>query len=227
MKRRDPDLEALLERGRIIRRLPDVVRARALARARATMTAESAFVPAIGVVAPARDRRLRVALAVSLCVAIGAAGATAALWSGASRGAKPAPVSSPPAVQAAVRLIRSHASPPSSSTVVSQPTSIDEIRRPAAPVNAQESYAAELKLLKRAQAAFAGGDFSGALALIGEHARRFPSGRLAEEREAMRVRSLAGSGRRDEARRAAAAFAHRFPRSVLLPRLEKAVRPAE
>jgi len=58
--------------------------------------------------------------------------------------------------------------------------------------------------------------------LIAEHARRFPNGRLAEEREALRVRSLADSGRMADARRAVAAFGARFPRSVLLPRLQEA-----
>ena len=59
------------------------------------------------------------------------------------------------------------------------------------PITAQESYAAELALLQRAQVAYAGRDFPGALALVAEHARQFPNGRLAEEREALRVRSLA------------------------------------
>jgi hypothetical protein len=60
-------------------------------------------------------------------------------------------------------------------------------------------------------------DFAAAQPPIAEHARRFQDGRLAEEREALRVKSLAGLGRSDEARRAAAAFKARFPRSVLLP----------
>jgi len=85
----------------------------------------------------------------------------------------------------------------------------------------QESYAAELDLLQRAQAANAGRRFSSALALLGEHGRRFPHGRLAEEREALRVRALVASGRSQEARSAAAAFTQRFPRSVLLPRLQE------
>jgi hypothetical protein len=50
-----------------------------------------------------------------------------------------------------------------------------------------------------------------------QHARRFKTGRLVEEREALRVKALAGLGRTEEARRAAAAFRARFPRSVLLP----------
>jgi hypothetical protein len=82
----------------------------------------------------------------------------------------------------------------------------------------RESYAAELELLRRAQAAYAGGDFTGSLVPLNEHARQFPNGRLAEEREALRVSCLRGLGRSSDARRAAAAFALRFPHSVLLSR---------
>jgi hypothetical protein len=73
--------------------------------------------------------------------------------------------------------------------------------------------------------AFAGRDFTGALAASAEHARRFPGSWLAEEREALRVRSLDGAGRRDEAHRAAAAFGERFPRSALLSRLRNTTAP--
>ncbi|HEY8925157.1 MAG TPA: hypothetical protein VIU64_12305 [Polyangia bacterium] len=73
----------------------------------------------------------------------------------------------------------------------------------------------ELRLLRRARAAVAGGDFEGALRPIGEHARRFPDGTLAEEREALRVKSLSNLGQTEEARRAASAFQRRFPNSVL------------
>jgi hypothetical protein len=61
--------------------------------------------------------------------------------------------------------------------------------------------------------------------LVAEHARQFSHGRLAEEREALRVRSLAGSGRTEDARRATAAFAARVARSVLLPRHQEKVGP--
>jgi outer membrane protein assembly factor BamD (BamD/ComL family) len=95
------------------------------------------------------------------------------------------------------------------------------------PITPQESYAAELQLLQRAQSEYASQDFDNALVLVAEHGRRFPNGRLAEEREALRVRSLARAGRGDEARRALAAFANRFPHSVFLPRLQEAARSAE
>ena len=73
----------------------------------------------------------------------------------------------------------------------------------------------ELECLQRAVAAFISHDFDIALATLREHARRFPRGWLTEEREALRVRSLAGAGHTDEARAAAADFGARFPHSVL------------
>jgi len=93
-------------------------------------------------------------------------------------------------------------------------------------MTAHESYAAEMDLLQRAQVAYAARDFAGALVLVAEHSRRFPRARLGEERESLRVRLLADAGYTAEARRAAAAFATRFPRSVLLPRLQEAVEDA-
>ena len=99
--------------------------------------------------------------------------------------------------------------------------SLPRLQRSPRPATAQESYVAELDLLQRAQAAYAERDFSGALVLVAEHARRFPNGRLAEEREALRVRSLAGSEHGEEAHRAVEGFANRFPRSVLMPRLRQ------
>ena len=87
-----------------------------------------------------------------------------------------------------------------------------------------ESYAAELELLQTGSSCLRGTGLPGrARRRFSEHARRFPGGRLAEEREALaRSLALADSGRPDEARRAAGAFGERFPRSVLLPRFQGA-----
>jgi len=74
---------------------------------------------------------------------------------------------------------------------------------------------------EQARAAVARQDYASALPPLGEHARRFKNGRLAEEREALHVRALAGLGRTDEARRAAHRFEARFPRSVLLPAVKQ------
>ena len=216
----DSELETLLERGRIIRPVSDVVRARALARARATVAAAAVVVPAT----PARWGRVRMAVAAGVALALGAAGATAAL-----HGRVPRPEPTPPASSRAVPPVQSPTSDvPAEPTIAGEPISIAKAQRPArSAAAAQESYAAELELLQRAQAAYAGRDFAGGLLVLAEHSRRFPNGRLSEEREALRVRSLVGSGRGNEARRAVAAFAHRFPRSVLLPRLQETANGAE
>lgn len=111
-------------------------------------------------------------------------------------------------------------SAPAAGLVSAGPVMASRRTRPA-PAGAppHRSPTAELECLQRAQVAFAGRDFLSALAISAEHARRFPDGWLAEEREALRVRSLAGAGRAAEARRAAVAFAERFPRSALSSRL--------
>jgi hypothetical protein len=92
-------------------------------------------------------------------------------------------------------------------------------RRPTAPTvwrQASNTTRDELRLLQEARAAVARKDYLVALAL-GEHARRFKGGRLAEEREALRIEALSGLGRANEARRAARAFVVQFPQSVLVP----------
>jgi hypothetical protein len=215
------ELEELIARARIVRPLPDVVRARALARGRAMLAAKTAAPPAAlpgqVLTAPAPRRGLRIAVAASIASIIGAAGAFAAMGVRIREPIEPpAPAG---AVTAPARRLEAPAlpiSPPASA----EPKSVARLPGSTRPA-AAPSHAAELALLLRIQSAYAERDFSGALGLGAEHARRFPNGRLAEEREALRVRSLAGLGRTEEARRAAGAFARRFPRSVLLPRLRQ------
>ena len=216
----DRKLEDMLERGRTIRPLADVVRARALARARTTIAARESS--PVGVVTPAAGRRgMRIAVAASLTLIAGATGAVAAIRGNVLERFRPSPPASARAI-ASEQVHAARAEPAPSAAPEPQATVKARVaRQPTAP----ESYAAELRLLHRAQLAYASEDFSAALMLAAEHARQFPHGRLAEEREALRVRSLAGSGRTEDARRATAAFAARFPRSVLLPRLQQTVGP--
>ncbi|HSS39055.1 MAG TPA: hypothetical protein VLT58_09825, partial [Polyangia bacterium] len=94
------------------------------------------------------------------------------------------------------------------------------IRDARTPVTLQPGEA-ELRLLRRAEAAYVRGDQRATLTLVSEHAQRFPHGRLAEERDALRVQALAECGWPEAARRAATAFAARYPRSVLLPQMQK------
>ncbi len=215
----DAALNVLLGRGREIRPVLDVMRARALARARAAVAAGTVHLPG-ATATPVPRRSFRIAVAAAIALLIGAGGVAAAFRSGAFD--RPAPqTSSPTTAAASAHTVRAEmAARPASAPAVAIGRR-ERRDRPGGPVTAQESYAAELRLLQRAQVVYAGRDFPEALVLVAEHARRFPNGRLAEEREALRVRSLASAEHGDEARRATAAFAARFPRSVLLPRLQK------
>ena len=225
----DPELAAFLEPGKIDRRAPPDVRARALARARAIVAAGDAMSlaprqpdhapPVPPPVLLGHHRGLvRLAAAAAVALTVGAVGAFAAL------GDRTAPT---PQVASQERPLPA---PPvrddgSRAPSIESPTVAPSHAVTARPARATRvggeagRFDAELDLVQRAHGAYTRRDFSGALILVAEHARRFPRGHLAEQREALRVRSLLGAGRSDEAHRAAAAFAVRFPRSVLLPRV--------
>jgi hypothetical protein len=55
------------------------------------------------------------------------------------------------------------------------------------------------------------------------HQRRFPDGRLAEERERLRIQALIDSGDRSGARARAEEFRRRYPKSIFLPAIEAAL----
>ena len=86
--------------------------------------------------------------------------------------------------------------------------------RPA-PVRAEPPATArpELELLTEAQDALAR-DPRRALALATDHARSYPNGMLAQEREVLAIDALLRLGRRAEAERRATAFGTRWPRSA-------------
>lgn len=212
------DLETLLAHGRVVPAVPSSVRSRVLARARATVQGST---PEVVVMAPGvRRRGLAITLAATVAFVVGAAGAAVALR---NRAHDPQHVVPPPATSAPESPVcTASCEPPPAlpSATVAPVQSSEEVSatRPVPSMSARESYAAELALLQRAQAAYADRNFATTLLLVGEHARRFPGGRLTEEREALRVKALLGGGREQEARKAAAAFTTRFPRSALLPR---------
>ena len=230
----DGGLRALFERARALPRQPDDVRARALARARA---AAAAPLPAGSEEAPRRRFPRTVVLrALVAALATGVVGSVFALggrWSRApstpatpsvNTSAARATTGAPPVVVAS-SLASVSVAPPGVPTLEGSNHGRGNHAAPPPPTHdaEQASYGAELELMRSAHVAYARHDFTSALLLAGEHARRFPGGLLTEEREALRVRSLLGAGRLAEARRAAAAFASRFPRSVLAHRLEAEV----
>jgi hypothetical protein len=84
----------------------------------------------------------------------------------------------------------------------------------------------ELELVRAAQQALNRGEPEAALALLAQHARKFPSGVLFEDREASRVFALCRLGNVAGARAAADAFIRRAPRSPFLDRVRAACRQA-
>ncbi len=198
--------------------MSDVARARIRARARATVAAAAAST--LPTATPERPRRLRLAVAAGVAFVLGATGAAAAFLGHGSAVHWTAPTAPTPRMAPIVEIGARHE--PVLPSV--HPGPVVKAPTPRHHRSASSSWgvgAAELALIQKAQAAYADGNLSNALHLLTEHGRRFPNGRLAEEREALRVRSLAGCGRSADARRALQAFADRYPHSVLLPHLQE------
>jgi hypothetical protein len=86
------------------------------------------------------------------------------------------------------------------------------------------TLAEERSLVERGRAAIARRDAVSALEALSDHERTFPSGVLAEERDALRIQALALAGRGADARRRAREFAERHPNSVFLGRVDETVR---
>ena len=200
------DVRSLLEHERRIAVPPAYAQARAVSRARAALVAGVAT-RQVSSRAPSAARWAAAAgLACLATVATGAAAYTI--------GARARPTAPAGAAALPVESFAPH------QTARDQPM-LDLGRAPAVERKPGRSQAAvgraELGLLQQARAAVAHEDFLLAIQLLAEHARHFKAGRLVEEREALRVRSLVGLGRRDAARRAAGDFEANFPRSPLLP----------
>jgi len=196
-----------------------LARARSLARARARLA--KGATPPRPRRATARSSRGRRSVALAAVLVLTAAGAAAALLRRAPLADRPAPSMALPTPRelprAPTQAAPSLAVPPQPSPALAPAPGRGVTVRPGG------ERAGELAVLRRAQGAYANGDYAAVVAIIDQHARRFTNGRLAEEAEALRVRSLARCGRGGEAERGLAAFARRFPHSVLLPALRRSV----
>ena len=71
-------------------------------------------------------------------------------------------------------------------------------------------------MLDRARSAITRGKPSEALDILQEHSKRFPNSKLSQERDALTVKALVGSGRHAEARAAGERFRARYPDGLLL-----------
>jgi hypothetical protein len=80
----------------------------------------------------------------------------------------------------------------------------------------------EVQLLEIADADLRRGDTSGALAALAEHAAKYPTGALRQERDGMNVVALCKAGRQAEGRAAAEKFLSRGSKSALASRIRAA-----
>lgn len=92
---------------------------------------------------------------------------------------------------------------------------------PSSPASAAPAES-EVKMLERAQDALRARP-SEALAIADDHARRYPGGMLAQEREVIAIEALARTGRAADAKARAARFEQRFPGSAQIPRVRSLV----
>ena len=199
-----PDVEAMLEHERVLVEKPALVRARLVARARESLRYSDDNFPKLA--RPAARRPLWLAAAAGIVLIASVAAAVQLFRVSASR----VPTVGPHTL--------SVVAPISAPAPVPEPTTSQPPVVCATPSKAD--VVEELRFLDQARQADARGEYATALALIADHERRFPHGRLAEDREVLRMRAFVGLGRGNEARTAAAKFRHQFPRSVLLPKID-------
>jgi hypothetical protein len=95
--------------------------------------------------------------------------------------------------------------------------------RAAQPPAALDTLAAERIVLDGARASLVHHDAAGALAALRAHEQSFPRGQLLEERESMRVQALALAHDFNAARTTGDKFRRRFPHSMFLPAVERAL----
>jgi hypothetical protein len=84
----------------------------------------------------------------------------------------------------------------------------------------------EREVLDAARAALAHGQPDDAIVALQEHARRWPHGQLAEEREVVLIQALVAAGRTSEAQARAARFHQAFPKSIFAPAIDAALESA-
>jgi hypothetical protein len=129
------------------------------------------------------------------------------------------PTSSPNPVATATEIAdRDQTQPPGASARTDQSTASRAVKA----VPPEPDVQGEIALLGKAQQALSSGQYARAIQLLGEHARRYPRGALAEERYAARVIALCKLGQVTQARREAEQFFRRSPDSPLRGRVHAA-----
>jgi hypothetical protein len=218
------EIEAFLAVERELVPEPDEIRRREVERARASLRLNLWLGDPRGT---ANSRRVTFRWAMAAMVTLSALSAAAFFAGYGFRGHSSAALSSAPVAAPAdaspalpVTPLVSDAVTPAEPSLIEPRSAKPKPAGSAKSASESEIYAIEVQVLQPARQAVARQDFASALAAIAAHQRRFPSGKLTEEREAMRVKALLGLGRIAEAQSAGSAFRVRFPRSALLRRID-------
>lgn len=95
----------------------------------------------------------------------------------------------------------------------------------AAPPAVDDALRRELALLTEAREALAAQAPARALRALDTHERQYPEGRFGQERALLTIRALLDAGRLDDARREAARFRTRHPRSLHRPSIDRMLPP--
>jgi hypothetical protein len=200
-------MEAMLAHERVLVENPAFVRARLMARARESVRSPEAIAYS-RFFRPSALRPLWLAVAAGIVLV--ATVAAAVQFFHTSEFAEPSPSVAQPAPAVDVAPVLDPTPTPSA---IPAPATVPH-------ASGRADVVEELRFLDRARRADSRGEYTTALALVAEHERRFPHGRLAEDREVLRMRAFVGLGRGSEARATAAKFRRQFPRSVLLPKID-------
>jgi hypothetical protein len=136
----------------------------------------------------------------------------------ASEAASASASSSPPVASTSAKP----SAAPSSEVLPTATSAAPSISASAAPA-ASDDLPKEQALLDTARAALARGRADDALAAVASHASTFPRGRLVEDREALAVQAHAAAGHADDARKRAERFRTRYPKSIYLPAIDRAL----
>ena len=218
-----PSVEALVAHERVLPAQPEDVRARILSRAHAATLAGPPATEPLPVTRVGASQSLAAGT-----VAVAVAGIAAAIYlfggSAPSAPVEKTPVAAkPPAITlpepSSARASGSEPAPVAPSARAQPVETPVASARPTA--SRQEGGPEEIQLLSDARKADARRDYASVLSILSEHERKFPGGRLSEEREVLRVKALVGLGRTDQARRTAARFRRQFPKSVLLHKVDE------
>ena len=123
------------------------------------------------------------------------------------------------AAGAGIHSMARHSAAPS--VQVTPPRATEATPAPAEPRT--DTLAAERKLLEAARSAVSRSQTATAFEQLERHAKDFPKGLLAEEREAIWIQALVGASRFAEARSKAAQFERAYPGSMLLPTVKATI----